>query len=77
MALASAQGNTALLSYSARDWAELLDHRSRKWEEAERLSDELGYPYKDRNDMWRNTQPRDLVGLTLRDWCQKRGITYS
>ena len=62
---------------SAREWQALLEGREKKWDEAEKLSDELGFPYKDRNGVWRNTEPRDLVGMSLRVWCEKRNIPYS
>ena len=45
--------------------------------QAEFASEVAGFPYDDRNGVRRNDEPRDLTGLTLRAWCEAKGVTYS
>ena len=36
-----------------------------------------GNPYVDRHGVLQNAEPRDLTGLTLRAWCEAKGVAYS
>ena len=58
------------------EWRELLLTRDREWDGAEALSYRLGYRFKDRHGKWQCNDPKDLVGVSLRAWCLRKGIAY-
>ena len=57
-------------------WESMLRHRDEQWDQAEAASFKLGHPFQDRNGQMQCNEPRDLVGLALRSWCQKKRIAY-
>ena len=59
-------------------WEDLLRKRDSAWDEAERVSLELGFPFIDRHNVWRNADVRrDLSHQALVRWCDLRGIVYA
>ena len=61
---------------SAWEWRHLLWTRDHEWDGAEELSFRLGHRFKDRNGTWQCTEPKDLVGLSLRAWCLRKGVEF-
>ena len=47
------------------------------WDIAHRKSYESGFPFTDRWGIRRNDEPRDLVGLALREWCAQHAWFYT
>ena len=62
---------------TARQWSKLLDAREAAWDLAESVSRSTGFPFKDRDGRWVNNIQRDLVGLSLCEWCRKHDLVYS
>jgi len=58
------------------DWQQLQADRESAWDHAAGLSLASGFPFFDRHGNRQQDDPRDLVGLALRRWCQARGVTY-
>ena len=44
---------------------------------AHKASYEAGNPFTDREGIRRCDEPRDLVGLVLREWCTNNNLEYS
>jgi hypothetical protein len=59
------------------EWQELRRQADQAWNIAEWLSYESGHAFKDRCGVWRLNEPRDMVGLALRCWCEQKGVAYS
>ena len=57
-------------------WKDLLHRRQLAWDEAEDVSLESGFPFKDRDGNWHNEERRDLSHLALKRWCSLRGMPY-
>ena len=58
-------------------WEHLQRQRDQAWDVAERLSEESGAPYFDRHGTRRNDEdPRDMVGIALRRYCEECHIPY-
>ena len=58
-------------------WNKLQADRDAAWDHAEALSWASGFPFYDRHGNRQQDDPRDLVGLALRRWCQARGELYN
>ena len=65
---------TSRMSSSA--WAALYQASQDAWEKAEGMSKSTGFPFKDRSGNWVNKQQRDLVGISLKEWCKQHSIEY-
>ena len=58
-------------------WQDLKRRRDAAWDEAEKESFASGFPFKDRDGVWRNAEERrDLSHQALFWWCTLRGIPY-
>ena len=62
---------------SLREWQKLLQQRDDKWDKAEDMSRETGFPFKDRHGNWVNNIQRDMVGMCLTRWCIAHNIEYA
>ena len=51
--------------------------RDAAWNEAEQASYQAGHAFKDRHGTWQCTDPKDVVGISLRQWCRRKNIMYS
>jgi hypothetical protein len=58
-------------------WQKLQAERDAAWDHAEGLSWGSGFPFFDRHGHRQQEDPKDLVGLALRRWCQARGVRYA
>ena len=61
---------------SREAWNRLVADADRAWEVALKASYEAGNPFNDREGARRCDDPRDLVGLALREWCANDNLKY-
>ena len=59
------------------DWDKLQTARNDKWDKAESVSRDAGFKFMDRDGNWVNDFQRDLVGMSLCEWCKKHNLKYS
>ena len=61
---------------SREAWNRLVADADRAWEVALKASYEAGNPFNDREGVRCCNDPRDLVGLALREWCANHNLKY-
>jgi hypothetical protein len=59
------------------EWKQLRKNADEAWSKAERLSYDAGFAFTDRNGVRQLGEPRDMVGLALRSWCERMAVQYS
>ena len=59
-----------------KGWQRLVADANEAWEVAHKASYDAGYPFLDRDGVRRCDEPRDLVGLALREWCKYHSVEY-
>ena len=62
---------------STSKWQALLDERAAAWDKAEAVSRSTGFKFMDRDGKWVNDEQKDLIGLSLCEWCGKHGLVYT
>ena len=60
-----------------RDWHILQENRLYWWDLAEEASFHAGKPFVDRNGNPQCEAVTDLVGIVLRQWCERKELEYS